>query len=219
MMSGLLHNQYWEKDKLAGINGLIEDITERKKAELQLKKVELQYKDVVEDQTDLICRFHPDFSITFVNPAFSRFYQMPQDVILQKNLFTVISPVEQKKIREIIGGLTVDRPVKTFEHECISATGMTHSYYTTIRAIYNMNTEPSEFQISSRDITELQQYYEKSQHLLEELQLHQKELEAQNEELRMLRQQAELSERKYLDLYNHAPDGYFTLAPNGLITE
>jgi len=215
----IIAQPYWEKDKLAGINGLIEDITERKKAELQLKKVELQYKDVVEDQTDLICRFHPDFSITFVNPAFSRFYQMPQDVILQKNLFTVISPVEQKKIREIIGDLTVDRPVKTFEHESMSATGMTHSYYTTIRAIYNVNSEPSEFQISSRDITELQQYYEKSQHLLEELQLHQKELEAQNEELRMLRQQAELSERKYLDLYNHAPDGYFTLAPNGLITE
>ena len=35
----------------------------------------------------------------------------------------------------------------------------------------------------------------------------------------MLRQQAERSERKYLDLYDHAPAGYFTLAPNGKITE
>ena len=49
--------------------------------------------------------------------------------------------------------------------------------------------------------------------------MHQKELEAQNEELRTLRQQAERSERKYLDLYDHAPAGYFTLAPNGKITE
>jgi PAS domain S-box-containing protein len=213
----IIAQPYWEKGKLAGINGLIEDITDLKKAEQELKRIELQYKAVVEDQTDLICRFHPDFSITFVNPAFSRHYQMPQDVILRKNLFALVSPSEQKQIREIIGSLTVERPVKTFEHENISAKGNVHSYHTTIRAIYDVKGEAAEFQLSSRDITELQQYYEKSQHLLEELQVHQKELEAQNEELRMLRQQAERSEREYLDLYDHAPAGYFTLAPNGKI--
>lgn len=213
----IIAQPYWETGKLAGINGLIEDITNQKKVEQELKQIELQYKAVVEDQTDLICRFTPDFSITFFNPAFSRYYQMPQDVILQKNLFTVISQNEQKKIQEIIGNLNVERPVKTFEHENISSKGITHSYYSTIRAIYNADGEATEFQISSRDITELQQYYEKSQNLLDELQLHQKELENQNEELKMLRQQAERSERKYLDLYDHAPAGYFTLAPNGKI--
>jgi len=224
-LTGNLHDvriiaqPYWEKDKLAGINGLIEDISNRKKTEQELKKIELQYKAVVEDQTDLICRFQPDFSISFVNPAFSRYYQMPQGMILQKNLLTLVTPDEQKQILEIIGNLSVERPVKTFEHEKISAKGITHSYYSTIRAIHNINGEASEFQISSRDITELRQYYEKSQNLLEELRLHQTELENQNEELRMLRQQAEISERKYLDLYDNAPNGYFTLEPNGKITD
>lgn len=215
----IIAQPYWENEKLAGINGLIEDITELKKAEHLLKKVELQYKAVVEDQTDLICRFRPDFAITFVNPAFSRYYQIPQNEVLDKSLLSVISPSEQKRIREIIGALTVTRPVKTFEHESISARGSVHSYHSTIRAIYNTAGEAIEFQISSRDITELQQYYEKSQHLLEEVQLHEKELETQNEELRMLRQQAELSQRNYLDLYDHAPAGYFTLAPNGRIMQ
>ena len=73
----IIAQPYWEKDKLAGINGLIEDITNLKKVEHELKQIELQYKAVVEDQTDLICRFQPDFSITFFNPAFSRYYQMP----------------------------------------------------------------------------------------------------------------------------------------------
>lgn len=213
----IIAHPYYEKEKLAGINGIIEDITDRKKAEQQLKKIELQYKAVVEDQTDLICRFRPDFSITFVNPAFSRYYQISRDEILGKNLLAIISPGEQKRIRDIIGNLTENRPVKTFEHESLSAKGSVHSYHSTIRAIYNPSGEPTEFQISSRDITELQQYYEKSQHLLEELQLHEKELETQNEELRALRQQAEISERNYQDLYDHAPAGYFTLAPNGQI--
>jgi PAS domain S-box-containing protein len=215
----IIAQPYWEKEKLAGINGLIEDITNLKKVEHDLKQIELQYKAVVEDQTDLICRFRPDFSITFFNPAFSRYYLISQEVILQKNLSTLISSNELKKIREIIGNLTIERPVKTFEHENVSAKGVIHSYYSTIRAIYNASGEATEFQISSRDITELQQYYEKSQNLLEELQLHQKELEKQNEELMMLREQAERSERKYLDLYDHAPAGYFTLAPNGKITD
>lgn len=223
--TGHLHNvriiaqPFKEKDKPAGINGIIEDITNMKKAEIKLKKIELQYKAVVEDQSDLICRFRPDFSITFVNPAFSRYYQLPKDMILEKNLFTLLSAEEQKKIREIIGNLTIERPVNTFEHESVSGKGSRHSYYTTIRSIYDVNGEATEFQMSSRDITELQEYYEKSQHLLEELQTRQKELETQNDELRILRQQAEHSEREYLDLYDSAPAGYFTLAPNGKIIQ
>jgi PAS domain S-box-containing protein len=214
----IIAQPYKEKDKLAGINGLIEDITDRKKAEQDLKKIELQYKAVVEDQTDLICRFSPDFSLTFVNPAFSRHYVKPDGEILNKNLFSLACQTEQKKIQEIILSLTLDHPVKTFGHTSISPKGSTHSYHTTVRAIYNANGEATEFQLSSRDITELQQYYEKSQHLLDEVQLRRTELETQNEELRQLREEAERSERKYLDLYDHAPAGYFTLAPNGIIT-
>jgi PAS domain S-box-containing protein len=213
----IIAQPYWKKDTLDGINGLIEDITYLKKAEHELKRIELQYKAVVEDQTDLICRFHPDFSISFVNPAFLRYYQKPQNEILAKTLFTIIFQKEQKKIREIISSLTPERPVKTFEHDSVSTKGITHSYHTTIRAIYNVNDEAIEYQSSSRDITELQQYYEKSQQLLEELQVRQKELETRNEELIMLRLQAERSEREYLDLYDYAPAGYFTLAPNGKI--
>ena len=35
---------------------------------------EKQYRAVVEDQFDLICRFLPDGALTFVNDAYSRFF-------------------------------------------------------------------------------------------------------------------------------------------------
>ena len=213
----IIAQPFIEKEKLAGINGIIEDITEFKKTEQLLNRVELQYRAVVEDQTDLICRFRPDFTITFVNPAFSRYYHVSLDEVHDKKLLDIVSPDAHAIIQEIIGNLNIKRPVKTFEHESLSAKGSEHAYHSTIRAIFNPAGETTEFQISSRDITELRQYYEKSQHLLEELQAHQKELENQNEELRVLREQAELSERNYQDLYDHAPAGYFTLAPNGKI--
>ena len=58
-----------------------------------------------------------------------------------------------------------------------------------------------------------------SQRLVHELEVHQIELEMQNEELYRTRQELELSRDKYAELYDFAPVGYFVFDPNGLIRE
>jgi len=55
--------------------------------------------------------------------------------------------------------------------------------------------------------------------LVEELGRYQIELEIQNEELRMAQEELETSRRKYADLYDFAPVGYFTFDAKGLIKE
>ncbi|MBK6282642.1 MAG: PAS domain-containing protein [Draconibacterium sp.] len=55
--------------------------------------------------------------------------------------------------------------------------------------------------------------------LLHELQVHQVELEMQNEELRNAKDKVEITSRRYTELYDLAPTGYFTLLDNGEIVE
>ncbi len=47
---------------------------ERRAAERAVSESEKRFRAVVEDQTDLICRFKPDGLLTFVNDAFCRFH-------------------------------------------------------------------------------------------------------------------------------------------------
>src|SRR5664279_8411 len=56
-----------------------------------------------------------------------------------------------------------------------------------------------------------------AQRLLHELQVHQIELEMQNEELQRARTELEILLMKYIALYDFAPTGYFTLDREGTI--
>jgi signal transduction histidine kinase len=55
--------------------------------------------------------------------------------------------------------------------------------------------------------------------LLHELQVHQIELEMQNEALRYAHQEAEAALQRYTDLYELAPTGYFTLDRHGVVMQ
>ena len=55
--------------------------------------------------------------------------------------------------------------------------------------------------------------------LMHELQVHQIELEMQNEELRQAYETAEMALKKYTMLYDYAPMGYFTLDSDGSICD
>jgi len=61
--------------------------------------------------------------------------------------------------------------------------------------------------------------YADTQKLIHELQVHQIELEMQNEELKKARFDLEDSRDRYIDLYDFAPVGYITFTGDGLIAE
>jgi PAS domain S-box-containing protein len=60
---------------------------------------------------------------------------------------------------------------------------------------------------------------EKTRRMLHELQVHQIELEMQNEEMRRTQAELEVERARYFDLYDLAPVGYCTISEQGLILE
>jgi PAS domain-containing protein len=58
-----------------------------------------------------------------------------------------------------------------------------------------------------------------TQRLLHELEVHQIELEMQNDELQRTRNELEVALAKYTDLYDFAPVGYFSIDESGAILE
>jgi PAS domain S-box-containing protein len=69
---------------------------------------------------------------------------------------------------------------------------------------------------SKKAATKLEGEFQK---LIHELQVHQVELELQNEELMRANENAEIATEKYTELYDFAPTGYFTLSKDGEIKE
>ena len=60
---------------------------------------------------------------------------------------------------------------------------------------------------------------EKIKQMIHELQVHQIELEMQNEELRRAQNQIEIDRLRYFDLYDLAPVGYCTISEKGMVSE
>lgn len=60
---------------------------------------------------------------------------------------------------------------------------------------------------------------DEAEKLIYQLQLHQVELEMQNQDLCAMREELQASRDRYADLYNSAPAGYFTLDEKGLIVD
>jgi PAS domain S-box-containing protein len=60
---------------------------------------------------------------------------------------------------------------------------------------------------------------EEARRTLQELRIHQIELELQNEELRRAREELEISRQRYFDFYDLAPLSYLTIDEHGLIRE
>jgi PAS domain S-box-containing protein len=64
------------------------DISQIKQAELALQKSEALYRAIVNMQTEMVCRYLPDLTLTFVNQTFCDFMGKPADQLVGGSFLT-----------------------------------------------------------------------------------------------------------------------------------
>ncbi len=143
------------KDRVVKCLALIADISARKQIEEELRKSEKRYRHIVEDQTELICRYRSDGILTFVNEAYCRFFNKNKGELIGRSFFTVIPEKDHEQIRQMIASLSEERPRVTHQHRIILPDGMIGWQEWTNRIIYNKNGVFVEYQAVGRDITDL----------------------------------------------------------------
>lgn len=119
--------------------------------ELQLS--EERYRAVVESQHELICRFAPDTTLTFVNGAYADFFgQLPQDLIGEKWLL-LLPEEERMSVREHLNKVIAKRLPVTYEHEVATRQGELHWQQWTDQPILDSQGNVQEIQSVGVDIT------------------------------------------------------------------
>lgn len=132
-----------------------------KNREESLKKNEKMLQAIIRDQTELICRFLPDGTLTFANDAFCRYYGKSRGALVGKKYFENFSKEAVEEEKKRLARLTQDNPILHADHRVVDKNGWKRWQSRTTRAIFGPNGEVVEFQSVSRDITD-QKYAEEA---------------------------------------------------------
>lgn len=136
------------------------EIIERKRIENLLKESESRYRAIIEDQTELICRFSPSGSIIFANDAYCRYFNKPRDEIIGKVFKPRVLEADRKKVDETIRSLTKEKPVAWQECRIIEENRGIRWLQWTARALFDERSRLIGYQFVGRDITEQKQISE-----------------------------------------------------------
>jgi PAS domain S-box-containing protein len=146
-----------------------------RQTEAAFQESEARYRGVVEDQTEFICRFRPDGTITFANAAYCRYFGCRCSDVIGTRFSPRIPEEERILVRNHFRSLTAEHPCAMLEHRTITPSGEVRWQQWNDRAFTDDEGRVIEYQSVGRDITdrikteeELKRYSEHLEELVEE---------------------------------------------------
>ncbi len=133
--------------------GMNIDVTERRQAEEALQRNEELFRAIVGDQTEMIVRWKPDGTRTFVNKSYCRFFGMNYDEAVGTSFFPLVAEQDREMIRRKISGITPENPVAVGVHRSLRPDGQTTWQEWSDRGIFDAEGRLVELQSVGRDIS------------------------------------------------------------------
>ncbi len=144
---------YQSKKQPSGHVVLLHDVTEARRAAAALRDSEARYRAIVEDQSELICRWNAEEELTFANGAFLRFFQVDLETVLGVPLMEYLPEPEQAVLRMLYTTRTPEQPVESYEQKYINPNERVYWIDWRIRALFDEAGRLLEYQAVGNDIT------------------------------------------------------------------
>lgn len=136
------------------MTGTVSDVTDQKAGEESLRRAEELFRAIVEDQDEMIVRWLPDGTRTFVNRSYCKtFGGKPEDFIGKSFVPLIATEEGRAAFYKKLHALTPDFPVATHTHESILPDGSRAWQEWTDHACFDENGNMTELQSVGRDVT------------------------------------------------------------------
>jgi PAS domain S-box-containing protein len=132
----------------------VKSALETRRLAAAFQDTETRYQSIVDNQTELLCRYDSDFRLTFVNRAYCEWRGQPPEVLLGWSFIENIPQAEREQTVATIKALTAENPIVISCHQSEMPDGTYRLIEWTDRALFDADGRLIEYQGTGRDITE-----------------------------------------------------------------
>lgn len=133
--------------------GVLIDMTDRKITEKELMESKERYKTLVEQQTEMITRWKPDGTFTYVNDVYCNFFGKSREELIGKRYIPQMPVEDLERFSKFFMSLDKNNPVGQFTHRVLKPDGEIRWLRWTDTAIMDDSGNIIEYQTVGRDIT------------------------------------------------------------------
>lgn len=143
----------------------VNNISSRRKTQAELDSLRILYESIVQDQSVFICRFNQAGDVLLANRAFVRFFADKAAALGRVQLGDLVrDAAHRRQMNALVASLTPEAPLGScaapYAHEGKGVRWLNWS----IRAFFDADNKPSQYQAIAEDITEARQAEEMTRH-------------------------------------------------------
>ena len=132
---------------------LLLERSRRRRTSVSLENSEEKYRNVVETQTELICRFRPDTTLTFVNDAYCRYFNQTREALIGTKFVEFLPAIHRNAALQYYASLVMHPLTETREHQVVRTDGSIGWQQWVNHLITNGGGRVVELQGIGRDVT------------------------------------------------------------------
>ncbi len=141
-----------DQELLKKVAELTWDVVGQQQTREDLRLSEKRYRGIVEDDTQLICRFDQKGELTFVNQAYASFFGRKKEELVGSSLFLLMPEKERERVKEFHRSLDEETQEVRYRQQDIFRDGSLRWVEWTDRVLFNDKGEVMEYQSVGYDI-------------------------------------------------------------------